>query len=65
MFWISKSVEAVDGVATVSKSNVSAGSYDVRICGDVLDVVLLVDPESTDSTGTIQTSRVTDCRSAT
>lgn len=35
--WITKSVEAVDGVATISQSNIKKGTYDIRIGGDALE----------------------------
>lgn len=36
-FWITKSAEAVDGVAVVSQGNVPKGSYDIKITGNAVE----------------------------
>jgi hypothetical protein len=35
--WITISVEAVNGVATISQNNIKEGTYDIRISGDALE----------------------------
>ena len=37
LIWITESVEAVDGVATISQSNVKEGTHDIKISGDALE----------------------------
>lgn len=37
--WMTESVEAVDGLATMSQNNIKKGTYDIRISGDALEGV--------------------------
>jgi len=50
LFWVTKSVEAKDGVATLSQSNVPAGTYNIVIHGDAAEEATKVTLQITAST---------------
>jgi len=50
LFWLTKGVEAKDGVATISQGNVPAGTYDVVIYGDAVEGASKVTIQITAST---------------